>query len=422
MPSLADYIAFFSRHRRFLAFGFLLSFASSAGQTFFIGLFGPAIRADFELTHTEWGTFYLIGTLASAVLLPWTGQLIDRFDLRFYVAGALLGLACACFVMSIAHSATLLVLAIFLLRQTGQGVTSHAAATSMARYHGPDRGKALAIASTGMAFAEAILPFLMVLAIASFGWRQTYGWAALAIVFVLLPTSLWLLKDHGRRHEQYVAAYTKIQTSTRPAKGDLTRWQMLSEPRFYLILPAFLAPSYIMTALFFHHLTMADSKAWSGLWMTSQYWVFALSATIASLASGPLIDRFTAARLMPLFLLPSAVGLILIAPASSPLWLLPYLAMLGLTAGLAFTGFGALWAELYGAKHLGAIRSLAGSLSVFASALGPVSVGIFLDAGYEIDMIGLGFAAYCLVATLLLKHALRPGVKRPSSTTIADTR
>ena len=153
--SLVDYLTFAARHRRLLAFGFLLTFASSAGQTFFIGIFGPNIREAFGLDHTGWGTLYLIGTLLSALILPWTGQLIDRLDLRWYVTFALTGLAVACLAISFAHSLVMLVVAIFLLRQMGQGITSHAAATSMARYHGPDRGKALAIASTGIALGEA---------------------------------------------------------------------------------------------------------------------------------------------------------------------------------------------------------------------------------------------------------------------------
>lgn len=405
--SLPDYIAFAGRHRRFLAFGFLLCFASSAGQTFFIGLFGPAVRSTFELSHTEWGSLYLAGTLASALFLPWTGQLIDRVDLRLFIAIVLVGLAGACLAMSMANSILFLTMAIFLLRQMGQGLTSHAAATSMARYHGPDRGKALALASVGMAVGEAILPFLAVLAIAAFGWRQTYGWAGFAIIAVLLPASLWLLGDHRKRHEQHLAALAETTVADRPSAQDRTRWQMLSEPRFYAILPAFIAPSFIMTALFFHHLTLADGKGWSAAWMTGQYWVFALCVILASLASGPLIDRFTAMRIMPLFLLPLTMALILLTPAEAPLWLLPYLALLGLTSGLAFTGFSSLWAELYGARHLGSIRSLVSAISVFASALGPVTVGLLLDADMMMETIALGFAAYCLGATLLLVQALR---------------
>ncbi|MGH1480098.1 MAG: MFS transporter [Geminicoccales bacterium] len=405
--STADYLAFASRHRRFLAFGFLLSFTSSAGQTFFIGLFGPSIRGDFGLSHTEWGSLYLIGTLASAVLLPWTGQLIDRFDLRSYVVAALLGLAVACFAMSMANSIILLTIAIFLLRQAGQGVISHAAATSMARYHGPDRGKALAIASVGMAVAEAILPLIAVLAIAAIGWRETYGSAGLIIIIVLLPASLWLLGDHKKRHQQHLSMLQEPRASDRSSQRHHTRRQMLSEARFYMIIPAFIAPSFIMTALFFHHLTLAEGKGWSTTWMTGQYWIFALCAILSSLAAGPLIDRFTARRIMPLFLLPLTIALILLTPAKAPLWLLPYLAFLGLTAGIGFTGFSALWAELYGAKHLGAIRSFASAISVFASALGPVTIGVLLDVGMMMETIGLCFAAYCLGATLLLIPALR---------------
>jgi MFS family permease len=408
--SLADYFAFAARNRRLLALGFLLTFTSSAGQTFFIGIFGPEIRSAFDLSHTEWGSLYLAGTLASAAVLPWSGQLIDRFDLRYYVTFALLGLTAACLVMSLATSIVVLTFAIFLLRQTGQGVTSHAAATSMARYHGRDRGKALAIASIGMAVGEALLPVLAVLAIASLGWRQTYGSAGLIILLILLPVALWLLRDHGKRHRQHLAisrTATSPAPSRRPPAVDRTRAQMLRDPRFYLLLPAFLAPSFIMTALFFHHLTLADGKGWSAAWMTGNYWIFASSAIAASLAAGPLIDRLTAARVMPLYLTPLAMALIILTPADAPVWLVPYLALLGLTSGLAFTGFTALWAELYGSGHLGAIRSFAGALSVFASALGPVTAGILLDIDITMETICLGFAAYCIGATLLLVQALR---------------
>ncbi|MDH3660545.1 MAG: MFS transporter [Alphaproteobacteria bacterium] len=404
---LVDYLAFAGRHRRLLAFGFLLTFASSAGQTFFIGIFGPDIREAFGLGHTGWGTLYLVGTLASALVLPWTGQLIDRLDLRWYVAFALTGLAAACLAISLAQSIIMLTVAIFLLRQMGQGVTSHAAATSMARYHGPDRGKALAIASIGMALGEAMLPVLAILSIAALGWRSTYAFASVIILLVLLPMALWLLRGHVGRHRRHLAAERRATKADRPAIPDCNRRQMLAEPRFYLLLPAFTAPSIIMTALFFHHLTLAEGKGWSAAWITGQYWVFALFAVVSSLAAGPMIDRLSAKRVMPLFLLPLVLALILLTPAEAPAWLLPYLALLGLTSGIAFTGFTALWAELYGTAHLGAIRSLAGAISVFASALGPVLAGVLLDAGMAMETIGLGFAGYCLIATLSLLQALR---------------
>lgn len=404
--ALSDYLSFARKNLRFLAFGLVVAFTSSAGQTFFIGVFGPEVRAAFSLSHTEWGTIYMIGTLSSAAVLTYTGGLIDRMDLRLFAGVVIAGLAGACFVMSSTQSVVALTVAIFLLRQMGQGLTSHTASTSMARYHGAHRGKALSLVSIGFTIGEAILPVLAVAAIAAWGWRQTYSVSGI-VVLATIPIVLWLLKGHGARHEQHLTAVREQSCADANAAGNKTRWEMLREPRFYLLLPAAVAPSFIMTAMFFHHLTLAEAKGWSAEWVTGSYWIFGLSTVLALLTAGPLIDRLTAARIMPFYLLPLAAGLILLAPAVDPLWVLAYLFLGGINSGLYFAGLTALWAELYGVRHLGAIKSTVGAISVFASALGPVTVGLMLDLGFPIETVCLCFAAYCLLATPLLMRALR---------------
>ncbi len=66
-----------------------------------------------------------------------------------------------------------------------------------------------------------------------------------------------------------------------------------------------------------------------------------------------------------------------------------------------------LWAEIYGVRHLGAIRSLVASLSVLASALGPLAMGAMMDAGVSIETICGIFALYCAAATALQILGLR---------------
>jgi len=80
----SGYLKFIAENPHLLAFGFALTFASSLGQTFFIGSFGPSILKEFELSHTAWGSIYMTGTIMSALCLPFTGQLIDRFPLKIY--------------------------------------------------------------------------------------------------------------------------------------------------------------------------------------------------------------------------------------------------------------------------------------------------------------------------------------------------
>ena len=86
------YLRFISENPHLLAFGFFLTFASSLGQTFFIGAFGPSILKEFELSHTAWGGIYMAGTVMSALCLPLTGQLIDRFPLKPYTIIVVSGL------------------------------------------------------------------------------------------------------------------------------------------------------------------------------------------------------------------------------------------------------------------------------------------------------------------------------------------
>ncbi len=405
MESLRSYLLLIRSDPKFLAFGFLLTFCSSAGQTYFIGISGPSIMEAFSLSHTQWGTIYMVGTLMSAALLPWSGDLLDRTSLRRYMTAVVCGLAIACLVISRVNVTWMLIPAVFLLRQFGQGLTSHTAITSMARYMDKNRGKGIAISAMGYSFGEAILPLLAVIAISAMGWRQM--WVVVAVcVLCFLPALLWLLGGHDTRHQNHLDSANRKADDGRD-DGSRTRRQMLSESRFYLLLPGIMAPSYIGTALFFHHLTIAEAKGWSGIWITGNYWLYALCAIAASLGSGPLIDRFTAQRVIPYDLTPMMLGLLLLVVGNHPWLVIPYLVLVGLNVGVYFTASSAIWAELYGTRYLGGIKSLIGALGVFASALGPVTIGVMLDNGYTINQVCIFFAGFCAVSTAFLIAGLK---------------
>jgi MFS family permease len=402
---LVDYWRFARSNPRFLGFGFFLAFMSSAGQTYFIGVFGQGIQADFGLDAGSWGRTYMVGTLASALLINWTGALIDRVDLRVFTAVTLFGLGSACVVMGSVTSPLSLVVAIFMLRQFGQGLSSHAGITSMARYHSADRGKAIALAAIGFAFGEAMLPVIGIFASQAWGWRHTYYGVALVVLCSIAP-ALWLLKGHGHRHAAHTDA---LNQRNREENGqlDYTRRQVLAEKRFYFMLPAMMAPSMIGTALFFFPAEIANAKNWSALWVTGNYWLYSLVAVVITIYSGTLIDRFSARRVVPLFLLPLALGLVVLNISDHPFMVWPYMLLMGVGSGLYFTGLSALWAELYGARHLGSIKSMTNAIMVFASALGPALVGTLLEWQISFLMISMMLVTFCLLATVLLVYTLR---------------
>lgn len=393
-----------------------MAFLSSFGQTYFIAVFGPEIQQEFGLSHAGWGAIYMAGTLGSALVLPWTGKLIDDVPLPTYTGIVALALGLACLWMALVPGAALLVVAVFGLRQTGQGLSSHVASTSMARYFSADRGRAIAVAALGFSLGEAVLPFVGDQLIDRYGWRTTYAMAAGFQIVCGIPLALWLLRGHAQRHATYLARLADLATGAHQAQWGWRREEVIRDARFWWMLPGLTAPSLVLTGMFFHHLNVADAKDWSHAWITGSYIVYAIAAVVTSLVSGYLVDRMGAIKLVPAMLIPMCVGLALLALADSPWIAWPYLVLIGISTGVTYTALSAMWAELYGTAHLGAIKSLAVAISVLSSGLGPVSIGLLLDIGFSMNAALWCMVGYTLTgsATLYVALRMRPAT-RPGS-------
>lgn len=388
------YAPFLFAHRRFLAFGFLLPFASAFGQTFFIGIFGGELRAAFDLDNGEFGLVYSLATLANAAAFLPLGRLIDRFDLRAYTTATCLAYAGACLYMAFVPALpVLLFVGFLLLRLTGQGLMSHIGVTAMGRQFDAGRGTAVSIASLGFPAAEAVFPPLGAVLMAMIGWRNTWLVLGIAVAVLLVPTSLWLLRGHAARERERRATLGQPGSED----GSWLASEVLRDRQFHCALPAVLLTPFTVTGLFFHQAQIVDGKGWSLAWFATTFVAYALASTLGTLAAGPLIDRFGARRLLPVFLLPLAVGLAFLAGGRSDWIALAFMLGAGMTAGAGLTLLGALWAEMYGVVHLGAIRSVVWALVVVASALAPALFGYLLDAGIGVEAIAGG----CLAAAIL---------------------
>lgn len=399
--------AFIRENRRFLAFGVLLSLFSSFGQTYYIAMFSAEIRGGFDLSHGDFGELYAYATLASGTMLIWLGRKIDQIDLRLYSTVVCVGLVVACLMMSQVSSVLMLGLAIFALRLSGQGLMSHTAVTTMARYFHERRGMAIGMASTGHAAGEAMFPYMAVVMIAALGWREAWFAVGLALAVILVPLILWSLKGHAMRHRRHLEHMAELHVAAASATRQWTRRDMLGDVRFYLLLPAVLAPSFILTGLFFHQVHLVASKGWDLSLFAAGFVVYAGATVTGSLGIGAFIDRADATRLMHFHLAPLALGLIILAAFDRPLTLFVYLLLAGLSTGANFTVVGAVWAELYGVAHLGAIRALTSALMVFSTALAPVVMGRMIDAGISMEAIAALSAAYAMIGMALVAVAFR---------------
>ncbi|MGY8655929.1 MAG: MFS transporter [Verrucomicrobiia bacterium] len=377
---MKSYPSFIVKHRRLLAFGALLTLFSSFGQTFLISLFVPQLQATLDISAAEFGSFYSLATLISAGLLPSLGRMIDDVGLRRYTLCVAGGLTLACLAMSVVRESWHLLACLLVLRLTGQGLCGHTASTTMARSFTLERGKALSVSSLGYAVGEGLLPAVVVAAIALIGWRQVWVVQGLCVGLLLIPAIIGLLK---RAPDAALHARHAVSRDA-TAKNDEVEWtraRVLRDPRFYLLLPTLLMLPAAVTGLIIHQARLAEFKGWTLATLAFAFTGFALARIVSSLAIGPAIDRYGAARLFPFFPLPMALGILFLQNLSSPAVAWIYLGLTGAAQGMAGGLTSSLWAELYGVRHLGAIKSLGGSLAVFGTALSPALFGWLLDRG-----------------------------------------
>lgn len=401
---------FLIEHWRALAFGFAMCLLSSFGQTFFISLFGGQIRAGLDLTDGEFGTIYTIATLASAAAIIWSGRLIDRFRLTNMATIVLAGLAASCALMGLAGSTLVLLVAIFGLRQFGQGLASHTGITSIARRFDKERGRSLSVASLGYIAGEAALPAIVVTTFLVFEWRNIWFASAAALVLAI-PAVRWLIATESKPVDT-----AALPAGTLPllATGmDHSVGEAVRDASFWFRLPAIMSTSMIGTGLIFHQVTVVAAKNWDlGLWAGA--YVFLAGASFFSiLSTGPLIDRFSARKLLPFYVIPIGLSC-LVMGFGSAFWTVPvFMASLGLGFGFGQVLLGAIWAELYGIRHLGALRALGQSVMIFGSGIAPAVMGLALDIDITIEIIALASAAYCVIAGLFA--ALAPNPKRENA-------
>ena len=394
------YLHFLRTNWLFLLAGFLLTFTSSYGQTYFISLFAGDIKADFDLSDGQWGGIYTIGTTMSAVTMIWAGVLTDRFRVRALALGVMLALAVACLAMAVNTSWVLLIFVIFALRLTGQGMMSQLGSVAMVRWFEATRGKALSLSSMGYAVGQAVLPIVFVALFAVAHWRSLWVLAA-TIVLLTIPVLIALLRQE--RTPQSMAAETQISGMQ---GRHWTRAEMLRSGLFFLMIPLIVGPSAWGTALFFQQVHLTEVKGWELVAFVALMPAYTLSTIITTFASGWAIDRFGVSRVVPVQMLPFAISFAVLAFADTIFMAGVGLIIFGMGQGMQGTATSSFWAEYFGTQHIGSIKSVAAALMVFGSAIGPGITGALIDFGIDFPDQMLPIVLFYVIAAALATYGI----------------
>ena len=385
-----------------IIFGFIFTFFSCFGQSFFIGLFNSSIRETLSITHGQFGTIYASATLFSSLLLIWIGKKIDDVNVIKFAIFVTILLSFSSFFFSKTSSVAFLFVAIFLMRFSGQGLMSHTASTTISRYFTKSRGKALSIIWFGLSSAEFIMPVLIVYLLTLIVWQDLWVMFSLIVLICLPLASYILVKD--------VKLDTREGSQNKILKEEnIKNWkriEVLGDYRFYIVSLNMLAMPWIATGVFVYQSFVTNSKGWGEYTIAQSFMSYSIFSVITLVVAGYLIDKFTSRKLLIYMNIPLFLGTLVIIYFDAPQTAFLFLGLVGISNGLANLLGSSTWAEIYGVKYIGSIKALTTALMVFATAFGTALFGFFIDAGFSIEKIAF-IAAIAIACSIALLFTIR---------------
>ncbi len=396
-----------SLNKKVLLFGFIFTFFSSFGQSFFLGLFNPSIRSELDISHGQFGTIYAIATICSSIVLIWFGKKIDEYKLLNYSIVVIGILFFSSIFFSLINNIYLLIMAIFLMRFSGQGLMSHTSSTTISRYFNKRRGRALSGIWFGLSSAEFILPILIVFLLTFYSWRTIWHFISIIIITVLPLIVFYTIKN--------ITIDSRESENTNNKNFiDIKSWkrsEVLKDFKFYIIALNMLALPWIATGVFIYQSFIAESKLWNVYVIPKSFMIYSIISILTLIFSGFLVDKFTSRKLIPFVNIPLLIGLVILYLFDNPFYAYTFFGLMGASNGLANVLGSSLWAEIYGVRFLGGIRALTTALMVFSTAFGTALFGFLIDKGYSIENIAMISALYVTITLIILvfiKNSIEP--------------
>jgi predicted MFS family arabinose efflux permease len=380
-----------------ILFGFIFTFFSSFGQSYFLGLFNSSIREALSITHGQFGSIYASATLCSSLLLIWVGKKIDDVNIFKFAFFVIILLSFACFFFSRITSVFLLFIAIFLMRFSGQGMMSHTASTTISRYFTKTRGRALSISWFGLSSAEFIMPVLMVYLLTLIDWQNLWLIFSISVLIILPIASFLLIKNLNLDSREANDENIK--------EVEIKQWkrrEVIKDYRFYIISSNMLAMPWIFTGFAVFQSFVQTSKGWGPYVIAQSFMSYSVLSVLTLFLSGFLIDKFTSRKLLIYMNIPLLLSVIVLFFFDTPITAFIFLGLVGISNGFANILGSSTWAELYGVKYLGSIKALTTALMVFATAFGTALFGYLIDIGFTVGDIAVVSGMYIFISLILL--------------------
>ncbi len=384
-------------HKNFLFYCLLITFCSGIGQTYLLALFNEPFQERLAINSKQISYYYSLATFIASLFLPIMGRFIDTIPFRKLVLLISFSLGLSIALLGYVNSIWQLILAYILVRLLGQSTLPLTSSATISKHFGMYRGKALAIASLGRSIAEGILPLLVISSLNSQGLTGTFLVLAFIAWALLIPTSFLFL----RNVKLGAPLYPENETAGQVRLQTVNFKSVYFDIKVYLLSLSNILLPFLLTGVYFHVRSILEVKGWSIQTWAQSFLVYAICMVGGNFATGFLVDRYGAHRIILFKFVPTLLAVSLFYYAENSLMCYGILGLFGMSVGLSTNAKSALLAELFGGTILATIKSIDAMLMVISTSISPILFSHFIESYGVLNLFKAMFIHTSITGVLL---------------------
>lgn len=357
--------------------------ATLPGRTQGLGLITEPLIADLHIDRVAYATINLWATLIGAAFCLPCGRLTDRFGARVVISALLGLLGGAVVLMSRSTEMTVLFVTITLTRGLGQSALSVVSLALVGKWFARRLNYAMGIYSLLVGFGFIAAFPSVGQAVLAKGWRV--AWMGVGVTLLALAPLAWLaVRNHPATEEDVE------QLAAQPS--DLTLWEALRSAAFWIFALSSSVFGLVYSGIALFNQSILEQRGFDASMYHTVLVVSTMVGLLANFGGGWLSQRWPIQRLMGLGMAVLAVALLALPQVRTPLHVYLYALAMGAAGGIVTVVFFSVWGQVFGRAQLGRIQGCAQTMTVLASAVGPLLLAEALQRTGSYDAIFVGLA------------------------------
>ena len=364
-----------------------------------LSLFILPLTEEFGWDRAEISACLTVMLVATVVMLPIIGRIVDRWGSRLILIFSMLAFAgCLAsvpvFVTELWHFA----LVFFLIGTVAAGTNSVPYMPVVSAWFDRYRGLAIGLSVAGIGLGSAYVPILVQYMIDNYGWRSGYYALAGIVLFIGIPLVVVFLRDSpasmGLKPDG--AAEGPLPKATRKDVGYTTR-EILRHREFWLLSIIFIMLSFVVNGMTPHLVPMLSDRGMATSTAAAVAATEGIAVFFSRIFIGYLIDHIFAPRVAMIFFSLSAFGMLMFAFGAVDLWAFVAAIFLGLSIGAEVDLLAFLAGRYFGLRSFGTTFGLLLAAILTGSAVGPLMFGI----GFETTGSYVSIITICVVVNVI---------------------